>query len=170
LCKRCLTPLSHEKMPMFALANHMYRGELPPEIDQLNITWAEEMACALYHTRAHVIRLYGSTDESQPRVLHGNTCAHELNTVSTARVLPWTPSDLNGFISIVFVGPRKLSLTDLRNLNQLYVRKEVVWRLLCHLFSHNKLYMQLPPPDQRLLDLYPDNAILPGLPERIIYD
>ena len=28
------------------------------------------------------VRLYGPVDENQPRVLHGNTCAHELNTVT----------------------------------------------------------------------------------------
>ncbi|THV05898.1 hypothetical protein K435DRAFT_888624, partial [Dendrothele bispora CBS 962.96] len=94
--------------------------------------------------------------------------AHELNTVSTARVLPWTPAGLNGFISVVFVGPCKLSLSDLQKLNQLYIRKEVVWKLLCFLFNHNILYMSMKPPDRKLLDLYPENGILPGLPDRII--
>ncbi|THU90070.1 hypothetical protein K435DRAFT_620517, partial [Dendrothele bispora CBS 962.96] len=166
VCKDCLTPLSKGRMPPLALANQLYRGELPEELEKLNITWAEEMACALYHMTAHVIRLYGSTDESQPRILHGNTCAHELNTVSTARVLPWTPADLNGFISVVFVGPRKLSLSDLQKLNQHYVRKKVVWKLLCFLFNHNILYISMKPPDHKLLDLYPENGILPGLPDR----
>ncbi|THU97062.1 hypothetical protein K435DRAFT_610920, partial [Dendrothele bispora CBS 962.96] len=171
-CNECLSNLSKGKIPPFALAN-MYRGELPEFLCNLQppITWAEEMACALFHTTAHVVRLYGSADESQPRVLHGNTCAHELNVVSTAKKLPWTPTDINGMISIIFVGPKKLTVDELKKPQQFYVRRDVIQKILYYLFNNNELYMSLPcPPDHNILSLYPENGILPGLPDQIVYD
>ncbi|KAF5343799.1 hypothetical protein D9758_016212 [Tetrapyrgos nigripes] len=170
LCHLCLASLSKSSLPALSLANNLYRGELPFELRDLNITWAEEMVCAIYHTTVHVLRLYGSLEEDQPRVLHGNACAFELNTVSTANVLPWTPNDLNNMISVVFVGPKKLTLQELRQIKQLMVRKSVIWTLLNFLFLHNRLYHKLPPPCAAILNMYPDNDILPGLQDCIIYD
>ena len=76
---------------MFALANNFYRGELPAEFKDL--TWVEEMACAVYCDTAHISCIYQSSDPSQPCVFHGNTCAHDMNVVSTATVLPHTVAD-----------------------------------------------------------------------------
>lgn len=36
-----------------------------------------------------------------------------MNVVSTAQVLPRTPADVGGFISVVFVGPGKFKLEQL---------------------------------------------------------
>ena len=63
-----------------------------------DLTWIEEMVCAKYRNTAHVTRIYGSSDPSQPRVFHGNTCAHEMNVLSTATVLPRTVADMNDII------------------------------------------------------------------------
>ncbi|KAF5349842.1 hypothetical protein D9758_014038 [Tetrapyrgos nigripes] len=170
ICKRCYSCLCKNSLPPLSLANEFYRGVLPSDLLELNITWAEEMVCALYHTTVLVIRLYGSLDEDQPRVLHGNTSAFELNTVSTARVLPRSPDDLNGMISVVFVGPKKLTLQELRQIKQLYVRKSVVSRLLHYLFRHNRLYKNFSLPSTEILNMYPENDIIPGLEQRIVYD
>ena len=89
-----------------ALANNLYHGILPDKFQEL--TWVEEMVCAIYRNTAHITCLFGSTDPIQPTMFHGNTCAHEMNTVSTASVLPCTPADINGMLSVVFVGPQKL--------------------------------------------------------------
>ena len=65
------------------------------------------MVCALYQTTAHVTHLYQSTEPTQPFVYQGNSCAHELNVISTASVLPRTPGDINSILSVVFIGPGK---------------------------------------------------------------
>ncbi|KAE9392940.1 hypothetical protein BT96DRAFT_829941, partial [Gymnopus androsaceus JB14] len=96
-----------------ALNNNLYRGKLP--LDLQDITWAEEMACALYPTTAHVARIYGSSSETDPLQLWGNTCAHPMNLFANATTLLWSPSDLNNLITIVFVGPRKLRREDCNN-------------------------------------------------------
>ncbi|KAG2083698.1 uncharacterized protein F5147DRAFT_622204 [Suillus discolor] len=87
VCPSCRTSLAQRKLPAFALANRLYRGVLS-EIFQ-DLTWLEEK----------------SSDPSQPKVFHGNTCAHDMNVMSTASVLPRTPADINGFLSVVFIGP-----------------------------------------------------------------
>jgi hypothetical protein len=71
ICPQCYTYLKWNKVPCLALANNLYRGILPDEFQDL--TWVEEMMCAIYRNTAHITRLYGSSDPAQPIVLHGNT-------------------------------------------------------------------------------------------------
>ncbi|KAJ3967503.1 hypothetical protein EV361DRAFT_807166, partial [Lentinula raphanica] len=167
LCGPCKTALGKDCMPRLALNNHLYRGDLPSEFEDL--TWAEEMACALYHTTAHISRLYGSASEENPLQLHGNICAHPLDICSHATTLPWAPADVNNLVSIVFVGTHKLTTADLKKLSPLYVRRNVIRRFLSFLCMDNRLYIGLPPPDENILALYPEHDVLPDLDQRIIY-
>jgi len=77
---------SQSSMPCLALANCLYRRKLPVEFADL--TWVKGMICAKYCDMAHITHVYQSSDLSQPKVFHGNTCAHDMNMVSTATVLP----------------------------------------------------------------------------------
>ena len=90
ICQDCYNSLSINKLPHFTLADHFYCGVLPEEFQDL--TWVEEMVCAIYRT--YVTRLYESSDSKDPFVYHGNTCAHEMNIVSTVSVLPHTIGDI----------------------------------------------------------------------------
>ena len=56
---------------------------------------------------AHITHLYESSDDKDPFVYHGNTCAHEMNVISTATVLPCTVREINSVLTIVFVGQKK---------------------------------------------------------------
>ncbi|KIO26175.1 hypothetical protein M407DRAFT_24508 [Tulasnella calospora MUT 4182] len=47
-------------MPLFALANNLFRGSLPDRFQDL--TWVEEMVCSTYRMTAHVTRLYQSSN------------------------------------------------------------------------------------------------------------
>ncbi|KAE9398094.1 hypothetical protein BT96DRAFT_777026, partial [Gymnopus androsaceus JB14] len=168
LCASCHTALSQGKMPRLALNNYMYRGELPEYLR--DITWVEEMACSLYRTTAHVARIFGSSSsETDPLQMRGNICAHPMNLFKNATTLPWAPSDLNDLISVVFVGPRKLRPEELRKLTPYVVRKPKIAALLSFLCTHDILYAGLPPVSENVLDLYPDDGILPGLGESIVY-
>ena len=115
----------------------------------------------------HVTRLYGSTDPSQPRIFHGNTCAHEMNIVSTAYKLPRTPDDINGMLSVVFVGPGNFNRNCLTNIFKIH--KSKVWKFLLWLKANNILYKDIEI-DSHAMDLYPDNDIVPGLLENVIED
>ena len=46
VCSECKTSLLKDEIPRYALANKLYRGELPIQFKDL--TWVEEMVCALY--------------------------------------------------------------------------------------------------------------------------
>lgn len=165
ICNECRKSLALEKLPKFAIANKLYRGSLPESLSDL--TRIEEMVCALYRNTAHITRLYGSSDTSQPTVLHGNTCAHEMNIMSTATILPCTPADVNDMLSIVFIGPAKVK--DI-NLQQLFrVRKGKILQFLSWLKKFNHLYSEIPISESSI-NLYPDDGALPGIGERVIHD
>ncbi|KAI5984361.1 hypothetical protein EDD15DRAFT_2309828 [Pisolithus albus] len=155
-----------DKIPQFALANGLYRGDLPDYFSDL--TWVEEKVCAKYCITAHVTRLFHSNDPSQPRVFHGNTCTHDMNIISTASVLPRTPTDVNGYIGVVFLGPSKAVKAE--EFGAIFrVRKQKIWAFLIWLVNHNKLYSEIVL-DRNCLALYPDDGSLPGVGERIIHD
>lgn len=165
ICTECRSGLKKGKVPRLALANHLYRGTLPDEFKDL--TWVEEMVCAKYRNTAHVARIYQSSDPSQPKVFYGNTCAHDMNVVSTASVLPRTPEDVNGMLSVVFIGPGKFNAN---NLGPMYrIRKRKVWRFLVWLKTNNRLYADIML-DESIMDRYPDDGPLPDLNEGIIHD
>ncbi|KIJ08065.1 hypothetical protein PAXINDRAFT_139506, partial [Paxillus involutus ATCC 200175] len=163
ICPDCFAALSKKNIPRFALANGLFRGELPDVFRDL--TWVEEKICAIYCTTAHVTRLFQSSDPSQPRVFHGNTCAHDMNVVSTASVLPRTPADVRGYLSVIFIGPGKF---DPKQLGTVFrVRKARIWAFLLWLKQHNRLYTDIPF-DMSILELYPENDILPDLSECVV--
>ncbi|KAF8482258.1 hypothetical protein JB92DRAFT_3149124 [Gautieria morchelliformis] len=143
LCPDCQSSLTHEKLPQFTLKNDLYLGRLPDEFADLS--WVEEM----------------------PHVFHGNTRAHDMNVISVADTLPRSPADLNGMLSVVFIGCGKLDLSKLGTL--FHIRKAKVWRFLCWLSSNDELYQNVTI-DRSIMYLYPENGILPGLEDGIIHD
>ncbi|KAE9390703.1 hypothetical protein BT96DRAFT_833082, partial [Gymnopus androsaceus JB14] len=152
-CSMCYTALSKNEMPWLALNNHMYCGELPPDLQ--DITWVEEMACSLYCTTAHVARIFGSSSDSEPFQMCGNTCAHPMNLFKNATTLPWAPTStmLSALYSLV---PVNCGAKELSKLTPYVVRKPKIVALLTFLHAHNLLYAGLPPLDQCVLDMYPD--------------
>ncbi|KAG2059210.1 hypothetical protein BDR06DRAFT_968177 [Suillus hirtellus] len=93
------------KVLCLALCNNLYHGELPQQFQDL--TWVGEKICAIYCVTAHITCMFQSVDPAQPKTFHGNTCAHEMNIVSIASVLPCTSADINSLLSVVFISPRK---------------------------------------------------------------
>jgi hypothetical protein len=165
ICMQCHSSLSKGAMPKFALANNLYRGNLPSQFHDL--TWVEEMVCAQYHYTAHVTCLFQSHNPALPNVLHGNTCAHEMNVVSTASVLPQTPADINETLSIMFIGPGKFQTEYLKDVYR--ICKAKVWDFLLWLTTHNLHYMNMPL-DKSILDEYPEDDALPGIENNIVED
>ncbi|KAH9841060.1 uncharacterized protein C8Q71DRAFT_820827 [Rhodofomes roseus] len=137
-------------MPRYALANNLYRGHLPTEF--CDLTWVEEMACAIYHITAHLTRLYGSSEPGQPKIFHGNTITHDMNVISTTTVLPRTPAYITGDLG-----------------NTFRVQKAKIWHFLLWLKHHNKLYEQILL-DQSNIDQFPDDGVLPGVDAQFIQD
>lgn len=163
VCSQCSRSLRKKKMPKFALANGLYRGELPNQFKDL--TWIEEMVCCLYRSTAFVTRLYGSTDPKEPRRFYGNTCAHQMNIQSTVDVLPRTPSDILDILTVVWVGTSSYQQACLKKVFQ--IRKEKVWEFLIWLVRNNKLYYHIRLSRENLELFGADNSI-PGVDDRVI--
>ncbi|KAG2128942.1 uncharacterized protein EDB93DRAFT_1256447 [Suillus bovinus] len=90
-----------------------------------------------------------------------------MNTISTATVLPCTPTDVNGFLSVVFIGPEKFDPNCMGTL--FHVQKANIWAFLVWLCHHNHLYANIPL-DSAITDLYPSDGPLPGLSEHVFED
>jgi hypothetical protein len=90
-----------------------------------------------------------------------------MNVLSMASVLPHTPADVNGMLSVVFVGPGKFDPECLRQM--FTIRKAKVWAFLIWLTTHNRLYIDIPL-DSTIMDLYPDDDLVPGLRDCIFED
>lgn len=166
VCGSCHAALRKpDRVPRLALKNKLYRGDLPVQFQDL--TWIEEKICAIYCVTAHVTRLFQSADPAQAKTFHGNTCAHEMNVVSTVTVLPRTPADVNGLLSVVFVGPGKFDPNALGTVFR--VRRRKIWTFLVWLKHHNRLYSAIPL-DLAVSSMYPEDGILPGLSSGVIED
>jgi Helitron helicase-like domain at N-terminus/PIF1-like helicase len=163
-CVECSSSLSRQCIPKFSLRNNLYRGVLPDDLK--DITWIEEKVCALHRVSADVARLFNAEhDESLPYRLVGNTCAYPTNVPSTARILPRLPADVNGSLTVVFVG----SSFNANKLPPLFrVRRRIIQRFLNFLAANNPLYADVPISEE-ILAQYPEDGILPLLEESVVF-
>jgi len=105
----------------------------------------------------HLSRLHFLNDPKQPYVLHGDTCAFEQD-VSTANILPRAPADMEGYLSVVFIGPKHdIAQAALKNIFR--IRKILV---LDFLRTQNSMYSHITI-DPSVSDLYDDNGVIPSL-------
>jgi len=114
-----------------------------------------------------VLRPHGGfqSDQSQPIVFRGNTCAHEMNVSSTATVLPPAPSDVDDLLSVVFTGSQKFKPEYLGNMYR--SRKAKVRRFLKWLKVHNQAHVSISL-DKSAADPHPEDGHAP--PRRLISD
>ncbi|KAE8220552.1 hypothetical protein CF319_g5935 [Tilletia indica] len=170
LCGHCHSALtaSPARLPALALANDNVRGVLPPELQ--DCTWLEERLCAKYLASAYVVRLYDLTApgavEERARVMKGHACSFPLNTVSTAKKLPWAVDDDASLISCIVIGPRKPRMQDLRNVFK--VRREKVRSLLEYLKTHCRGYPEFELDKEALASL-PEDDVPELLMRSVIY-
>ncbi|KAG2159788.1 uncharacterized protein EDB93DRAFT_1042901, partial [Suillus bovinus] len=84
VCLQCKSSMTQNKIPSLVLANGLFHGTLPNQF--CDLTWVKEKTCAIYSITVHVTCLFQSSNLSQPQVFHGNTCAHDMNVMSTVSV------------------------------------------------------------------------------------
>ncbi|EJD37178.1 hypothetical protein AURDEDRAFT_47588, partial [Auricularia subglabra TFB-10046 SS5] len=164
-CSDCDVSLRNGTIPKFALANGLYRGELPEHLRDL--TWVEEQVCALHVGTTNVARLFGSSDPRNPFVFYGNTCAHPQNVLQTMEVLPRTAGDVADNIAVIFVGPGSYRPAVFEKTFR--VRRHKVMAFLRWLKCNNKLYQNVPIDETRFA-AYPEDGALPGIESRVIHD
>ena len=87
----------------------------------------EEQVCALHRSTIFVYRLYHFDNPQDPYMAKGNSCAHPQNTVSTTKILPHTPADVAGSISVVFTGPNPtVPSAELKNIFRVRVARALL--------------------------------------------
>ncbi|KAF8290397.1 hypothetical protein DL93DRAFT_2069044, partial [Clavulina sp. PMI_390] len=168
ICDQChssLASTTRSRIPKHSLKNSLYRGYLPERFRDL--TWIEEQVCAKYRSTAFVTRLHHVNDPKHPYVLHGNTCAFEQDILSTAKVLPRAPSDLEDCLSVIFTGPnRDIPQAALKKIFRIW--KPLVIEFLRWLCSNNVAYADVEI-NENILDLYNGDGMIPEFEDHVIY-
>ena len=166
-CAKCYDHLRSEEEgpPAFSLANGLWIGEWPRELEDLTVT--EQKLLALVYPRLHVYKLYPKQycgEEGLQRAMRGSLCSYPLNTEKMAdmlagKLLPRKPDVLPSLVAILYIGTGKLPEEPLKRL--LRVRREKVRNALVWLKRNNPKYYG----DVEISDL-----ILQQLPEDDIPD
>ena len=138
LCLTCHDLLSKGNIPKFSLANNLWLGEIPVELQGLTIP--EEKLISLYRHNSCIIKLYSpfhSTTTAQA-ALRGNCITFLQNIPNIANSLPLTLNDLCDTLKVIFVGANPPKRIHLRKV--LTVRKKKVAEALHWLKRNNVLY------------------------------
>ncbi|CAF1554051.1 unnamed protein product, partial [Adineta steineri] len=142
ICQQCYSALSKDKIPMFSVANKMWIGDVPLELQQLTI--AEEKLISLYRHSSCVIKLqspfhHHSTAQA---ALKGNMITFMHNMPNIVTSLPLDAEDLSDTLKIVFIGahtPDRVQLRRICGVRRQNIRNALIW-----LKNHNYMYRMIP--------------------------
>ena len=153
LCNMCLLSLQQGIVPRLSLANDMWIGDIPFELEIL--TLAEKMLLARYFPVAYVVKLYpkkkGSTSWDKRGLnsaLRMNVSTHPLPQDEICDIMdlqsnefPADPCILAATIAVTFVGPTGIPKASLPK--WLRVRRAKVLSALIWLKNNNPLYKDI---------------------------
>ena len=164
VCSSCERELKKNSPlpPPHSLANNLWVGKVPLELDCL--TLPEQMLISRLFPRVFVFKLYNKSNRQQnpstlQRGMRGTVCTFENDIKGIAdmikgKLMPKPLSILPEIITITFIGKGKVPIDKLRKLFR--VRRQVVYRALYWLKTHNKKYYG---------DIIIDEPSLANLPE-----
>jgi len=141
ICQKCHDALSKEHIPKFSVANNMWLGDVPAELQGLTIP--EEKLISLYRHNSCIIKLHSpfhSTTTAQT-ALKGNCITFLQNLPNIVDSLPLTLDDLCDTLKVIFIGARPPDRIQLKKV--LTVRKEKIVQALRWLKKHNILYQKV---------------------------
>lgn len=111
LCTSCLCCLRRQTIPKHALANRLYLGPVPNELNDL--TMVEECMIAQARAKSWIVKLQETdreiTSPTSQHGLKGHTIIYPQQPDKLATVLPQPISETLTFICIIFIG--NLTLT-----------------------------------------------------------
>ncbi|KAH9009398.1 hypothetical protein EDB85DRAFT_1881628, partial [Lactarius pseudohatsudake] len=167
VCLSCASHLRREKTPPLSLANGMWVGTVPGELNIL--TLPERVLVGRHFPAAYIVKLYpkkkGARTWASPKGLQsglrGNVSTYRLNTEDIAKmadgqIMPPSPSILAATIGVTFVGPKNLpekTMPGFLRVNRARVCAALVW-----LKNNNPLYEKIVISSERLNAL-PTNGI-----------
>jgi hypothetical protein len=149
VCGECVTSLgkTKENPPPYSLANNMWIGNIPWELQRL--TFPEQLLVALIYPRVFVFKLFPkkgrrSHDVSTlQRGMRGNVSSYELNVDGMAsmvqgKLMPRPPAILASVIAVTFIGLGQLPQKWLHSTFR--VRRQVILDALVWLKKNNARY------------------------------
>lgn len=127
ICSLCLNHLQEKKRegpPRLALANGLWIGRVPWQLQQL--TFAEQLLVALLYPRVYVFKLYpkkggrGLETEDLQRGMRGNVSTFDINSdaitnMVQGRLMPRPPAVLASLVTITFIAAGQMSKRWLRS-------------------------------------------------------
>ncbi|KAF8803427.1 hypothetical protein BYT27DRAFT_7214734 [Phlegmacium glaucopus] len=165
ICVECLRALKSNKVPMFALANGLWIGQIPHELAYL--TLPEQILIAKYFPAAYIIKLYpkkaGARHWDKRQMysgLRGNVSTYRLDqsqitSMVDGSIMPQAAKVLAATIGITFVGPKNLPERSLPNMFR--VRRQRVKMALEWLKANNPLFKDITISASRLAQLPEDD-------------
>jgi hypothetical protein len=168
ICHACHEELKKpgEKPPKFSLANRLWIGPIPWQLQVL--TFPEQLLIALLYPRVYVFKLFpkryhGARNVSGlQRAMRGNVSTYELNAEGIAsmvegKLMPRPPAILASLISVTFIAVGELPKSWIHSTFR--VRRQVVFEALQWLKRHNsKYYGNIDISAQRIQNLPEDDV------------
>ncbi len=166
-CKSCRDELRKPRAqpPRYSLANDLWIGPVPPELQILTVS--EQLLIAQLFPRVYVFKLFPKTPGYRPpsetlqRGMRGTVSTYELDSQGVADMvdgglLPRLPSVLASVISVTFMGIGALPKQWLRTTFR--VRRPVVAAALRKLQSVHRHYQSITISEERLRALPEDDV------------
>ncbi|KAF7311960.1 ATP-dependent DNA helicase [Mycena indigotica] len=169
ICDKCYGELRKAKRPQLSLANNMWIGKVPVQLEVLSL--AERLLISLHFPACYIIKLYArrmgrnSSADHMNHGLRGNVSSYKLNqdriaAMVSGTIMPQPPEILAATIGITFVGGKNRPLPVYPK--QVQVNRFRVHDALLWLKQHNPLYGAISISEETLVQL-PES----GVPDEI---
>ena len=162
-CHICCNFLRRNRLPVLALANDTFLGDVPSELQDL--TYVEEVMIGLCRAKCSIFQLRESKHEGKSAIsqtaFRGHIIIYPQDPSSTASFLPPLIEDVTSIVCIVFIGSSKPMLKWFHEkAKPLAVRADKVRNALVWLKRNNRLYRNISLNEEVLRSL-PLDGILP---------
>jgi hypothetical protein len=156
ICMECWSSLTKEKIPKFSVANKVWIGDVPPELQGLTIP--EQRLIAVYRHNSCIVKLQSSfhSASTAQSALKGNCISFPQDIVNITASLPLELDDLCDCLKIIFVGSHTPDKNQLKRI--LTVRKKKVSVALQWLKTNNSLYRNVTI-NQSAIDKLPNDDV-----------
>ncbi|KAH9010256.1 hypothetical protein EDB85DRAFT_2232956, partial [Lactarius pseudohatsudake] len=167
VCQSCTSDLWCDKKPVLSLANEMWVGDVPLELQVL--TLPERILVGHFFPAVYIIKLYPKKKGARSWAtnglqsgLRGNVSSYRLNTqdvvhMTDGQLMPPSSSILAATIGVTFVGPKNLpqkTLPGFLRVNRTRVRDALFW-----LKQNNPIYEDIIICSDRLNALLADGIL-----------
>ncbi|KAI0733013.1 hypothetical protein BC629DRAFT_1302069, partial [Irpex lacteus] len=132
VCSTCMLSLGKNSVPILALANGRWLGEVPTVLSELN--FMEKILVARYHHNCSIIRVHKG-----PCKMRANCIVFAQPVAKLLSVLPMPRDELQAIFAVLFTGSIAPTPDDFKR-TPFLVRRSFVWRALLWLKTNNFEY------------------------------